>query len=112
MTLHYGVLPNKNYFLQDVDDFEDDYEDEVGPSDDDYNWTSSDEQMNNCCCNNVCTNVLCEKTDDCDDDDEGVNVHFCYTVFDVVSWCGLVDSTLLCCDRTVANCVGLSEILC
>jgi len=37
MTLHYGVLPNKNYFLQDVDDFEDDYEDEVGPSDDDYN---------------------------------------------------------------------------
>ena len=36
MTLHYGVLPNKNYFLQDVDDYEDDYEDEVDPSDDDY----------------------------------------------------------------------------
>jgi hypothetical protein len=51
MTLHYGVLPNKNYFLQDGDDddhddddeddeeeqeMEDDYEDAVVASDEDF----------------------------------------------------------------------------
>lgn len=39
MTLHYGVLPNKNYFLQDADDMDDDYEDAVEASDEDYCWT-------------------------------------------------------------------------
>jgi hypothetical protein len=36
MTLHYGVLPNKNYFLQDADDMDDDYEDAVEASDEDF----------------------------------------------------------------------------